>query len=165
MKIGEILARSRNRLSHYGVDYREQYDAYKDLFLNNDEIKPVRINSVLVLTDKRPRSLVAIAYALRLAKVLDANLLSITIGVHQELIKGEAELYNINLTVLKTESKLPSIDYLLKIIRDYDVGLVVFHNLYQLSENLQASSPVPVLIVKVDQFFRFNKELSGAYFT
>jgi hypothetical protein len=165
MKIGEILARSRNRLSHYGINYREQYDAYHDLFLANDEIKPVQINSVLVLTDNRPRSLIAIAYALRLAKVLNANLIAITMGVHQELIKGEAEIYDINLTLLKTKSNQPSIDYLLKIIRDYDVGLVVFHNLYTLSEELQLSSPVPVLIVKIDQFFKSTKKFTGGYFT
>jgi hypothetical protein len=165
MKIGEILAKSRNRLSRYGIDYRQPYDTYYDLFLANDEIKPVQINSVLVLTDKRPRSLIAIAYALRLAKGLNANLLAITRGVHQALVKGEAEIYEINLALLKTESKQPSIGYLQKIIRDFDVGLVIFHNLYELSDELQERSPVPVLIVKIDKFFKSTKELSGGYFT
>jgi hypothetical protein len=165
MKIGEILAKSRNRLSRYGIDYRQPYDTYYDLFLANDEIKPVQINSVLVLTDKRPRSLIAIAYALRLAKGLNANLLAITRGVHQALVKGEAEIYEINLALLKTESKQPSVDYILKIIRDFDVGLVIFHNLYELSDELQERSPVPVLIVKIDKFFKSTKELSGGYFT
>ena len=165
MKIGEILTKSRKRLSRYGISYRKPFDAYYDLFLADDKIKPIQINSVLVTTDKRPRSLIAIAYALRLAKVLNANLLAITMGVHEELIKGEAENYDINLTLLKTEIKQPSLDSLLKIIQDYDVGLVVFHNLYTLSEELQLSSPVPVLIVKIDQFFRSAKKLSGGYFT
>ncbi len=165
MKIGEILARSRNRLSSYGIDYRQPFDTYYDLFLSNDEIKPVQINSVLVLTDKRPRSLIAIAYALRLAKALNANLLAVTRGIHQKLVKGEAEIYGINLALLKTESKQPSINYLLKIIQDFDVGLVIFHNLYELSEELQTSSPVPVLIVKINQFLRSTKDVSGGYFT
>jgi len=165
MKIGEILARSRNRLSNYGIKYSQPYDAYYDLFLANDEIIPVQINSVLVLTDKRPRSLVAIAYALRLAKAFNANLLAVTMGIHQELIKGEAQLYEINLALLKTESKQLSIDYLLKIIREHNVGLVVFHNLYRLSEELLESSPVPVMIVKINQFFKSTKELSGGHFT
>jgi hypothetical protein len=161
MKIGEILEKSKNRLSSYGIDYRQQYDVYYDLFLANDEIKPIQINSVLVLTDNRPRSLVAIAYALRFAKALNANLLAITRGVHQALVKGEAELYGINLALLKTENKRPSIHYLLKIIRDFDVGLVIFHNLYELSDELQDRSPVPVLIVKIDKFFKSTKEISG----
>ncbi len=160
MKIGEILAKSRKRLSRYGIRYGKPFDAYYDLFLANDKISPIQINSVLVLTDKRPRSLIAIAYALRLVKVLNANLVAITMGVHQELIKGEAEIYDINLTLLKTESKQPSLGYLLKVIQDYNVGLVVFHNLYKLSEELQESSPVPILLVKIDQYFRSAKKLS-----
>jgi len=165
MKIGEILTKSRNRLSRYGIEYRQPYDTYYDLFLANDEIKPVQINSVLVLTDQRPRSLIAIAYALRLAKALDASLLAITRGVHQELVKGEAEIYGINLALLKIESKKPSVTYLLRIIRDFDVGLVIFHNMYKLSAELQESSPVPVLIVKIDKFLKSTTELSGGYFT
>lgn len=165
MKIGEILAKSRNRLSTYGIDYRQPYDAYYDLFLANDEIAPIQIKSVLVLTDKRPRSLIAIAYALRLAKALDANLLAITQGVHQALIKGEAEIYGINLALLKTVSKKPSVEYFLKIINDFDVGLVIVHNLYELSDELQERSPVPLLIVKINKFFRSKKEDSGGYFT
>lgn len=165
MKVGEILVKSRNRLSSYGIGYRTPYDTYYDLFLANDEIKPVQISSVLVLTDNRPRSLVAIAYALRFAEALNANLLAITRGVHQALVKGEAENYGINLALLKTESKQPSVGYILKIVRDFDVGLVIFHNLYELSDELQERSPVPVLVVKIDKFFRSTKELSGEHFT
>jgi hypothetical protein len=105
--------------------------------------------------------LIAIAYALRLAKALKANLAAVTRGIHEKLVKGEAEIYGINLAFLKTESKQPSIDYILRIIHDFDVGLVVFHNLYELAEDLQESSPVPVLIVKINQFFRSIKEVSG----
>ncbi|MFX1563219.1 MAG: hypothetical protein ACFFDP_07920 [Promethearchaeota archaeon] len=165
MKIGEILAKSRKGLSSYGIKYRQPYDVYYDLFLSNDEIKPIQINSILVLTDKRPRSLIAIAYALRLAKALKANLLAITKGVHQELIKGEAQIYDINLALLRTESKQISLEYILRIIQDYEVGLVVFHNLYEFSDALQESSPVPVMIIKINQFFKPTKELSGGYIT
>ena len=165
MKIGEILAKSRKRLSRYGISYRKPYNDYYDLFLTNDKIKPIQINSVLVLTDKRPRSLIAIAYALRLAKVLNANLLAITMGVHQKLIKGEAQSSGINLTLIKAESKQPSLNYLLNIIQHHDVDLVVFHNLYKLSEELQESSPIPILIVKIDQFFRSKKDLSEEHST
>lgn len=98
MKIGDILARSRKRLASYGINYRTPYDTFYDLFLTNDKIKPIQMGSVLVLTDKRPRSLITIAYALRLAKVLQANLLAITLGVHQELIEGEVKNYDITLS-------------------------------------------------------------------
>jgi hypothetical protein len=158
MKVGEILAKSRYRLSSYGIKYQQPFDTYYDLFLADDEIIPIQIKSVLVLTDKRPRSLITIAYALRLAKALEANLVAVTLGVHQELIKGEARINKINLTMLKTVNKQPSVDNILRIIRDHDVGLVVFHSLYQLSEALQENSPVPILIVKINQFFRSSKE-------
>jgi hypothetical protein len=154
MKVGEILTKSRNRLSSYGISYRHPFDAYYDLFLADDEIKPVHIKSVLVLTDKRPRSLIAIAYAFRLSKALKANLFAITMGLHQDLIKGEAEIYNINLALLKTSSKQPSLDYILGIIREHQIGLVITHNLYTLTAELLESSPVPMMVVKVDQFFR-----------
>ncbi len=165
MKIGDILAKSRNRLSSYGIKYQQPYDAYYDLFLANDEIIPVQIKSVLVLTDNRPRSLIVIAYGLRLAKALNANLLAVTKDVHQDLIKGEAQIYDINLALLKTESKRLSLEYLLRIIQDHEVGLVVFHNLYELSDALQESSPVPFMIVKINQFFKSTKGLSGGYIT
>jgi len=154
MRVGEILARSRNRLSSYGIKYRQPFDTYYDLFLADDEIKPVQIKSVLVLTDKRPRSLVAIAYAIRLAKALNANLIAMTMGLHQELIKGEAEVNDINLTFLKVMSKPPSIGRLQEIIGQFDIGLVIMHNLYSISDDILESSPVPVLLVKVDKFFR-----------
>lgn len=154
MKVGEILVRSRKRLSNYGINYREPFNIYYDLLIANDEIKPVQVSSVLVLTDKRPRSLITIAYAFRMAQGLNANLLAITMGVHQELIKGEAKIYNINLAFLKTFSKQPSIDSILEIIRNHEIGLVVVHNLYTLTEEILDNSPVPVLVVKVDQFFR-----------
>ena len=161
LKIGEILEKSKSRLSSYGINYRHPFDAYYDLFLSNDEIKPVQIKSVLVLTDNRPRSLVAIAYALRLSKAFEANLLAITRGVHQELIKGEAEFYGINLSLLETLKQQPSLDFILRTIQQHDVGIVIFHNLYALSSQLQENSPVPVLVVKIDQFFRATRGKSG----
>jgi hypothetical protein len=163
MKIGEVLERSRSRLSSYGINYRHPHDAYYDLFLSTEEIIPVQLNSILVLTDKRPRSLVAIAYALRLTKALDANLVAITMGVHEALIKGEAQIYEINLAFLKTAKQKPSLDDILKIINEHDVGLVIFHNLYALSNELLQNSPVPVLVVKIDQFFRARRDTSGGY--
>ncbi|MFX1318045.1 MAG: hypothetical protein ACFE9D_04020 [Promethearchaeota archaeon] len=163
MKVGEILEKSKNRLSSYGISYRHPFDAYYDLFLSNDDIKPVQIKSVLVLTDKRPRSLVAIAYALRLTRALNANLLAITRGVHQELIKGEAEFYDINLSLLHISKQQPSLDFILRTIHQHDVGMVIFHNLYALSDELQENSPVPVLVVKIDQFFKITKDKVGGY--
>jgi hypothetical protein len=163
MKIGGIIEKSRNRLSSYGINYRYPFDAYYDLFLSNDEIGSVQINSILVLTDNRPRSLVAIAYALRLSKALDANLVAITKGVHNELIKGEAQNLEINLALLKTPKQQPSIDYVLKIIKEHNIGLVIFHNLCALSSDLLENSPVPVLVVKIDQFFRATRDVSEGY--
>jgi hypothetical protein len=163
MKIGEVFERSRRRLSSYGINYRRPFDAYYDLFLSSEKIKPVQLNSILVLTDNRPRSLVAIAYALRLTKALDANLVAITMGVHQALIKGEAQIYEINLAFLKTAKQKPTLDYILKIINEHDIGLVIFHNLYALSSELLDNSPVPVLVVKIDQFFRAKRDTPRGY--
>ena len=154
MKIGEILTKSKNRLASYGINYRQPFDTYYDLFLSDAELQPVQLGSILVLTDNRPRSLIAIAYALRMAKGLDANLMAITTGVHQELIKGEANQYDINLAFMKSLDKPPSLEYILDVIQTHKVGLVVLHNLYPLKEDLVESSPVPVLIIKINQFFK-----------
>jgi hypothetical protein len=154
MKVGEILARCKSRLSRYRIDYRYLSDSYYDLFLSEDEVKPIQIRSILVLTDKRPRSLIAIAYALRFAEAFNAKLLAITTGVHQKLIEGEAESYNINLTLLKTLEKYPSLEHVMELINKYDVGLVILHNLYAIINEIQVSSPVPVLVVKVERFYR-----------
>ncbi|MFW9830364.1 MAG: hypothetical protein ACFFD8_01110 [Candidatus Thorarchaeota archaeon] len=159
MKLGEILTKSKSRLSSYGISYRHPFEIYFDLFLADDEIKPVHVSSILVLTDKRPRSLIAIAYALRLAKALNANLIAITLGLHQELIKGEAESNNVNLAFIKSLSKQPTIEYIQEVIQNYDVGLVVHHNLYTLLEDILESSPVPVLVVKVNKFFQSTPPL------
>jgi hypothetical protein len=163
MKVGEILEKGKKRLSTYGINYRQQFDAYYDLFLSSEKIKPVQINSILVLTDNRPRSLVAIAYALRLSKALDANLVAITRGVHHELIRGEAQSFDINLALLKTAKQHPTVGYVLKIIKEHNIGLVIFHNLYALKSDLLENSPVPVLVVKINQFFRASKDTSGGY--
>jgi len=154
MKVGEILTKSKKRLSSYGINYRKPFDTYYDLLLSDDEIRPVQISSILVLTDYRPRSLIAIAYALRMAKGLDANLMAITTNLHQELIKGEAEYLDINIAFLKSFDKHPSLEYVLSVIQTHKVGLVVLHNLYPLKDDIVESSPVPVLIIKVNQFFR-----------
>jgi hypothetical protein len=154
MKVGEILTKSKNRLASYGINYRQPFDTYYDLLLSDDEIRPVEIGSILVLTDNRPRSLIAIAYALRMAKGLEANLMAITTNVHQDLVKGEATNYDINLAFMKAFNKPPSLEYVLNVIQTQKVGLVILHNLYHLKEDLIESSPVPVLIIKVTQFFK-----------
>ncbi|MFX0167876.1 MAG: hypothetical protein ACFE89_00850 [Candidatus Hodarchaeota archaeon] len=163
MKVGETLARSKNRLSRYGINYRHQLGDYYDLFLSEDEIKRLQINSLLVLTDNRPRSLIAIAYALRFAKALNVDLLGITRGIHQDLLKGETKDNDINLVLLKTLSKEPTIEYVLEVIQKHKVGLVIVHNLYALKDDLLDSSPIPVLVVKADQFFKtsFSREERG----
>jgi hypothetical protein len=154
MKIGEILTKSKNRLASYGINYRQPFDTYYDLLLPDDELRPVQIGSILVLTDNRPRSLIAIAYALRMAKGLEANLMAITTKVHQELIKGEANQYDINLAFMKSFNKPPSLEYVLNVIQTHKAGLVILHNLYPLKEEIVESSPVPVLIIKINQFFK-----------
>jgi hypothetical protein len=154
MKVGEILTKSKNRLARYGINYRQPFDTYYDLFLSDDALRPVQIGSILILTDYRPRSLIAIAYGLRMAKGLEANLIAVTTNVHQELIKGEAKHLDIQIAFMKSFNKPPSLDYVLKVIQKYNAGLVVLHNLHPLKEDIVEMSPVPVLVIKVNQFFK-----------
>jgi hypothetical protein len=158
MKLGDILSDLvEKRVSRYGIKYPPPVDTFLDAFLPTKEIKQIKIKSILVLTDQRPRSLVTIAYAFRLAQVLKANLLAITKGLHQELIQEEAKQNKISLTSLITHKKIPSLSKIQEIIHQNDVGLIVIHNLYEIAKEIIESSPVPVIVVKVGGFVRSLK--------
>lgn len=158
MPIGEILSKlTEKRLSHYGIKYRHPMDEFLDLLLPPDKLKPIRINSVLVITDRRPRSLFSIAYAIRFAQLFEANLLAITKGLHHDLIKEEAKENNVNLVLLETFSRTPSMGRVLKIIKEHDVDLVILHNLHELVGEVQENAPVPVLVVKVERLLQALK--------
>jgi len=158
MKLGEILSELvEKRLSRYGLKYPPPVDTFLDAFLPSGEIKQVTIESILVLTDQRPRSLVAIAYAFRLAKVFKASLIAITKGIHQELIKEEAKHHNISLISMITSKTTPSISKIQEIIHENKISLVIIHNMYESAKAIIESSSVPVLVVKVGSFVRSLK--------
>ncbi|MFX1564092.1 MAG: hypothetical protein ACFFDP_12380 [Promethearchaeota archaeon] len=155
MKLGEILSEIIDkRISRYGLKYAPPIDKLLDAFLPQNEINQVSIESILVLVDQRPRSLVSIAYALRFAQALKANLLAITKGVHHELIQEEAKQYSIAITSLVTYMKTPPLGKIEEIIQENNVGLVILHNLYENAKEILESSSVPVLIIKVGNLVR-----------
>ncbi|MFX1562068.1 MAG: hypothetical protein ACFFDP_02040 [Promethearchaeota archaeon] len=158
MKLGEILSELvEKRLSRYGLKYPPPVDTFLDAFLPSGEIKQVSIKSILVLTDHRPRSLVAIAYAFRLAKAFKASLIAITKGMHQELIQEEAKRYNISLSSMITSKEALSVNRVQEVIHNNKISLVIIHNMYESAKAIIESSSVPVLVVKVGSFVRSLK--------
>jgi hypothetical protein len=145
---------SEKRLAQYGIKYRQPLEAFLDMFLPADEIKPVSITSILVLTDKRPRSLFVIAYSLRLAQAFNAYLYAFTQGLHDALIQDEAQSYGINLALMKSYRNPLSTTSILELVQQHDIDMIVTHGLYDTVERLLDRSPVPVLIVKVQRFIR-----------
>ncbi len=155
MRLGDILSKLiQNYQSRYQIKYPADREKYLDLFIPVKEIKQIFIKSILLLTDQRPRSLMAIAYAFRLAQALDAELLAVTRSLHHDMIKQEAKENAIKLSLLESPQAMPTIKDILRIIREKEVGLVIVHNMYELVKAIEAYSPVPVLVVNIERFIQ-----------
>ncbi len=152
MPLGEILNKLLERhFEYYRIEYGDAFEEDLGLFSSLDEIKSFKIAPILLVTNKRPFSLIAIAYAIRLASILNANLLVMTQGIHTEMIRKEADEFGVSVSTVET-SQEQTIRGILRVIEESGAGLVIIPYRHSLRENLLKASPVAVLVTKTDRF-------------
>ncbi|MHA2273058.1 MAG: hypothetical protein ACXACI_14430 [Candidatus Hodarchaeales archaeon] len=156
MKLGDIMVRLMDRhLDYYKIHYEGEIDRLYDIFSSLSENELTAINPILLLTDQRPHSLVAIAYALRLAHALKSEIFARTQGVHAETIKQEADELHITVSFLEKTTKA-TIREILDAIQTYDVALVIIPFRHELSESLLKNSHVSILATKARHLPRLS---------
>ncbi|MFX0117521.1 MAG: hypothetical protein ACFFB3_23440 [Candidatus Hodarchaeota archaeon] len=151
MPLGEILSKLLERhFDYYQIEYGDEFTEGLGLFSSLDEIESLKIAPILLVTNKKPLSLIAIAYAIRLASILNANLLAMTQGIHSEMIRKEAEELGVPVSVLEAPEG-QSIRRILSVIEESRVGLVIIPYRHMLRETLLKACPVAVLVTKTDR--------------
>ena len=154
MPLGEILRKlMERRIDHYRVPYEDELSKSIELFLPSEKIESITVSPILLVTDRKPSSLVSIAYALRLACALNSDILAMTQGIHAEMIKKEAKELNIEVSLLESTQE-QSIHQVLNTIQTHKVGLVIIPQRHELRNALQRNSPVSVLVTRASQFKR-----------
>jgi len=154
MPLGEILRKlMERRIDHYRVPYEDELSKSIELFLPSEKIESITVSPILLVTDRKPSSLVSIAYALRFASALNSDILAMTQGIHSEMIKKEARELNIEVSLLENTQE-QSIHQVLNTIQTYKIGLVIIPQRHELRNALQRNSPVSVLVTRASQFKR-----------
>ena len=154
MPLGEILRKlMERRIDHYRVPYEDELSKSIELFLPSEKIESITVSPILLVTDRKPSSLVSIAYALRFASALNSDILAMTQGIHSEMIKKEARELNIEVSLLENTQE-QSIHQVLNTIQTHKVGLVIIPQRHELRNALQRNSPVSVLVTRASQFKR-----------
>jgi hypothetical protein len=152
MPLGEILNNLLDRhLDYYQIEYGDEFREGESLFSSLEDVESFKISPILLVTNKKPLSLVAIAYAIRLASILNAYLLAMTQGVHSEMIKKEAGEAGVSVSVIETPQG-QTIQRILRVIEESRVGLVIIPYRHNLRETVLKVSPVAVLVTKTDYF-------------
>ncbi len=151
MTLGEILNSLLERHDYYQPDYADKFREGLDIYSSLDEIKLFRIAPILLVTNSKPLSLIAISYAIRLASILNANLVAMTQGIHSEMIREEANRLGVSVSVLESPQG-QTIQRILSLIEESGMGLVIIPYRHNLREALLKVSPVAVLVTKTDRF-------------
>ncbi|MHA2233135.1 MAG: hypothetical protein ACXAB4_11685, partial [Candidatus Hodarchaeales archaeon] len=132
MTLGEILnSLLETHLDFYQLKYDDAFREGLGPFSSLDGIESFKIAPILLVAHKKPFSLIAIAYAIRLASVLKADLLAMTQGLHSEMIRKESDEIGVSVSIIETPEE-QTIYRILKIIEESGVGLVIIpyrHNL------------------------------------
>ncbi|MCY3413725.1 MAG: hypothetical protein INQ03_18925 [Candidatus Heimdallarchaeota archaeon] len=155
MRIGEILSSLLTYKPRYDDQMEKKIDHITDLFKYDKELVEISIGPILVFTDRRPNSLLAISYAIRLTSALDTTLYAITEDFHNDLISEECKKHNIELTYLNAEVLNQSqidIVALNQKITSLGITLAITHFHSHWKDILLEKLRIPILITKIDNF-------------
>lgn len=152
MKIGEIL----NSLLSNNINYQLDRIGYKinkisDLFKPYNELEEITFGPILLFCDKRPNSLISIAYAIKFATLFDQELYAITEGFHDEILKNECNKFNVKLKEIFNYNS-NEISLIAQIVNEKEIKLAIAHLDSEWKEKILNNLEIPSLITKIDIF-------------
>ncbi len=154
MTLGEILSDLlQKRLNRDEIQIKEKVVQLEEAFILSSKLDKVTIAPILLITDAHPRSLIAIAYAFRLAEAIVSNLFVMTQGFHDELIIQEAKDLNINMKIIQPPREL-NIPFIEDFVNNNDIGLIILPFNHILRERIQISINTAILATKIQRFVK-----------
>lgn len=154
MNLGKILSSLIERKSEsYNLQYGVQFDSFFTNLKKIPDISTIKMNSILLLTDQTPYSLISIAYMVRLADALgkDSKVFALTESKHTQAIKDICKEYTIDLQDIH-EIQNVSIDDVQKIVNQNKIGLIIVSYAHKLRQLIQDRISVTVLVTTQKNF-------------
>jgi hypothetical protein len=151
MNLGNILNKIIERKAEtYKLQYGSQFDSF---FTNINEIpnvKSLKIDPILIITDQSPHSLISIAYMVRIAEALgkETNVYALTEKKHSDAIKEVCKEYKIQLQDVK-ETINPTIDEIKNYVMENNIGLVIISYAHKMKLLILEQVSVTVLISSI----------------
>lgn len=120
------------------------------MFMAPQSLEKIRIKRVFVVIDNRPHALIAISYALYLARLIDAELIAVSQHAHISLIEDEAKEAGVKASTVLVDKF--DAGHLSEMIAEHRPTLVVINYTHPLRDSLQRLIRQPMMTVKASQF-------------
>ena len=106
------------------------------------------VKDILLVTDRHPRSLLAISYALFFARNWNASMIIVSVGVHDRLISKECADLQIKIREVVVRPD-PEIDIIEALNTKYTIDLIVIPFHHKLVGPILTHIHLPVVIAKI----------------
>ena len=148
MKIPDILKNLRSNAGE-NIEYDDKYNHFLQLISDPNKVAHINFDRILLILDKRPFSLLPMAYAIRMANAFDSKIVAMTQGTHSKMLKQECLKLKIPVQII--EFKEFDFEDVKDIMKKHEPNLVIINLTHDLREKMQQSLRIPMLIVKASQ--------------
>ena len=155
MNLGKILENIvQRKVRQYNLTYGQQHHFLFNRIKEIPVLSDLKISPILLITDKNPDSLIAIAFAIKIINSLgkDRRLHVLTEGKHSTLISNECKEHEINLVDLVNRETV-NIEDITQMVTDKDIGLLIVSYGHHLWKTIIKEIPVSVLVTSIKNIF------------
>lgn len=155
MKLGKILENiTQRKVSKYSLNYDQKHGLLFNSIKEIPELSELKVSPILLITNKNPDTLIAIAYAVKIINSLgkDRKLYALTEGKHSDLIINECKEYEINLIDLVDRETI-NIEDITQMVTENDIGLIIVSYGHHLWKTIISEIPVSVLVTSLKNIY------------
>ncbi|MFX1513071.1 MAG: hypothetical protein ACFFCQ_10830 [Promethearchaeota archaeon] len=160
MKLTKIFQRLFDTSQQqYMIKYESWASDFMAVLMGQEFVEEfLKVKNILLITDRHPRSLLGISYALFLARTWQgAKLTILSEGVHDELITNECKELEIEIK----ESKIiqnPEISVVTELVKQHSIDLIVIPFHHDILDQIFTYVQLPVLVAKLPRKTVFSVE-------